>query len=204
MVKTKICGITRIEDAQLAEDLGVWAVGFIFYPPSPRYISPEKAREISESLNKSTKKVGVFVNEKPETVNKIAEIIALDYVQLHGQEPIEDCNKLNIPFVKTVRTIGETEIYSNAYAFLVDAVDTENWGGTGKLADWDFAKSVKSAIGQKPLILSGGLSADNIKKALMIVKPDFIDVSSSIETAPGIKNHLALAEFLKEIINDTK
>jgi len=202
MVKTKICGITRIEDAQLAENLGAWAVGFIFYPLSPRYVTTEKACEISESLKQCTKKVGVFVNEKPETINKIAEIVGLDYAQLHGHEPIEDCNKLTIPFIKTVRTVEETEIYSTAFAFLVDTIDTKNWGGTGKLADWGFAKSITSATGKNPVILSGGLSSDNIKEALRVINPNFIDVSSSIETAPGIKNHSAMSEFFKEIIND--
>jgi len=205
MVNVKICGITRIEDALLAKELGAWAIGFIFYPPSLRYISPEKASEISKKLeNSGTKKVGVFVNEKPETINEIAETVGLDYVQLHGHETIEECTELNLPYIKTIRNINEIEIYNNAFAFLVDAVDTENWGGTGKLADWELAKTIKNTIkGDKPLILSGGLSSDNIREALLAVNPDFVDISSSVESEQGIKNHSKLTEFFKEAnIND--
>lgn len=195
MAEIKICGITRLEDAIISEKLGAWAIGFIFYPPSPRYIALEKAREISENLK--IKKIGVFVNENPEVINKIIDDVGLDYVQLHGNESPEDCNSLNVPFIKTIRNIDETKTYPEAFAFLVDAVDTKNWGGTGKLADWDFAKAVKEH--KKPLVLSGGLSASNIKEALQIVRPDFIDLSSSVEAKPGIKNHSALEEFFQVV-----
>lgn len=199
MAKVKICGITNTEDAMLAAGLGAWAIGFIFYSKSPRYITPEKAQEISQKIKEyGTKTIGVFVNEKPEIINEIAEIVKLDYVQLHGNETVEDCEKLNIPFIKTIRDINETGIYSNAIAFLVDAVDTENWGGTGKLADWEFAKSLKK---HNILILSGGLSSDNIEKVLHVVKPDFVDLSSSLEISPGKKNHKLMREFFEKIKN---
>jgi phosphoribosylanthranilate isomerase len=243
MIKIKICGITRIEDAQLAQDLGAWAIGFVFYPKSPRYITPEKACEISKNLdvelhsrhnqpnvfglenptyfpNQSQalnttphkiKKIGVFVNENPEIINQITQTVRLDYVQLHGNESAEDCAKLTVPFIKTIRNINEIKIYSEAFAYLIDATDTQNWGGTGKLADWEFAKTVKekqpitptlSRKGRgclKPLILSGGLSSANIKEALQTVNPDFIDLSSSLETQPGIKNHLTMQEFFDKV-----
>lgn len=207
MVKVKICGITKIEDAILAAELGVWAIGFIFYDKSPRYISPEKAYVISDEIKKyGVKTIGVFVNETVENITKTANEVQLDYVQLHGFESVSDCNKLKIPFIKNIRNIDEVINYNKAFAFLVDASDTQNWGGTGKLADWDLAKEIKEQ--GKPLILSGGLSSANIEKALKEINPDIIDISSSLEISPGKKNHNSMREFfekiknLKEIVNN--
>lgn len=200
MVKVKICGITRIDDAILAAELGTWAIGFIFYPKSPRYISPEKAREISQEIKKyGTKTIGVFVNETTEKINEIAKIAKLDYVQLHGTESTIDSNSLKNPFIKNIRNISEIDDYKNAFAFLVDAQDIQIWGGTGTLANWEFAKEIKAQ--EKPLILSGGLSSSNIEKALVDVNPDYIDVSSSLEISPGIKNHNLMKEFFDKIRN---
>lgn len=198
MVKVKICGITKIEDAILAAELGAWGIGFIFYKKSPRYILPEKAQEISEKMKKNgIKTVGVFVNENPEEINKIAKISQLDYIQMHGIESETDCNQLENPFIKNVRNINELAIFDNAFAFLVDTLDTNSWGGTGKLADWTFAKEIKS--NNKKLILSGGLTIDNIEKALIEINPDIVDVSSSLEILPGVKNHSLMNEFFKKI-----
>lgn len=200
MAKIKICGITKMEDAILSAELGAWAIGFIFYPKSPRYITPEKAQEISEKIKEyGVKTVGVFVNETNENISRIAHIAKLDYVQLHGKESVSECNKLEIPFIKNIRNINEINDYNNAFAFLVDASDTEAWGGTGVLADWDLAKKIKAQ--NRSLILSGGLSLSNIEKALIEVKPDFIDISSSLEISPGIKNHYLMKEFFKKIRN---
>lgn len=200
MVKTKVCGITRIEDAIIAAESGAWAIGFIFYPKSPRYINPEKAFEISKEIKKyGTKIVGVFVNEVAEKINTIANIAQLDYVQLHGTEPASECNILKIPFIKNIRTIDETYNYNKAFAFLVDATDTESWGGTGMLADWELAKKIKTR--GKPLILSGGLSYDNIESAIKEVNPDFIDISSNLEISPGKKNHDLMRKFFEKINN---
>lgn len=198
MIKVKICGITKVEDAILAAELGAWAIGFIFYPKSQRYISPEKARQISQEIKKyRIKTIGVFVNETAEKINETAKIAQLDYVQLHGRETASDCEKIKISFIKNIRNIEEINNFSNAFAFLVDASDTDSWGGTGKLANWDLAKKIKEL--NFPLVLSGGLSSANIEKALNEVKPDFIDLSSSIETLPGKKDPIIMREFFEKI-----
>lgn len=200
MIKAKICGITKVEDAILAAELGAWAIGFIFYPKSPRYIAPEKAYEISQQIKKyGIKTIGVFVNETSENIKIIANTVGLDYIQLHGKEPAYECNKREIPFIKNIRNINEINDYSQAFAFLVDASDTQNWGGTGNLADWELAKKIKE---QKiPLILSGGLSSDNIEKALLEVNPDYVDLSSSLEKTPGEKDYSKMQEFFEKIKN---
>ena len=198
MVKAKICGITNIEDAILAAELGAWAIGFIFYEKSPRYIEPPKAQEISNEIKKTgVKTVGVFVNESAENINKTAKIVELDYIQMHGTESIIDCEKLELPFIKNIRSIDEINDYNKAFAFLVDASNTDTWGGTGTLADWDFAKKIKAL--HNPLILSGGLSFNNIEKALMGVEPDYIDISSSLEISPGVKDHKLMKEFFEKL-----
>lgn len=200
MVKAKICGITKTEDAILAAKLGAWAIGFIFYPQSPRYIAPEKAQVISDEIKKSgLKTVGVFVNETAEKINETAKIAQLDYVQLHGNETASDCAHLEKPFIKNIRSLDEANDFPNAFAFLVDASDTQSWGGTGTLADWNLAKNIKEQ--GLPLVLSGGLSVNNIEEALSEVKPDFIDVSSSLEKAPGEKDQILMREFFKKIID---
>lgn len=200
MVKVKICGITNIDDAKLAAELGAWAIGFIFYEKSPRYILPEKAQKISKEMNKyGVKTIGVFVNESPYKINKIAQIAQLDYIQMHGAESAIDCDKLEIPYIKNVRKINELTDFDKAFAFLVDASDTQNWGGTGKLADWDFAREIK--VKGKRLILSGGISSSNIEKALSEIDPDYVDFSSSLEVSPGIKDHQLMKEFFEKIKN---
>lgn len=197
MIKTKICGITKIEDAILAAELDAWGIGFIFYPKSPRYISHENAQKITDAVKKyRTKTIGVFVNENAEKINEIAEIAGLDYVQLHGFEEVSECAKLNVPYIKNIRNADEIDIYTNAFAFLVDAPDSQNWGGTGKLADWSLAKEIKAR--GKSLVLSGGLNLDNIEIAIIEIAPDYIDVSSSLETSPGIKNHAKMKEFFEK------
>lgn len=198
MTKVKVCGITKNEDAKLAVKLGSWAIGFVFYEKSPRYISPEKAEEISKVIkNLGIKTVGVFVNESPDKINEITKVAQLDYVQMHGTESVIDCEKLKKPFIKNIRNIDEINDYKNAFAFLVDVQDTQNWGGTGKLANWDFAKEIKKQ--NKHLMLSGGLSVENIKNALFEVDPDIIDVSSSLEVSSGVKDHNLMKEFFKKI-----
>lgn len=198
MIKTKICGITREEDAILAAQLGATAIGFIFYPKSKRYITPQAAAEISKKVKKyGLKTIGVFVNSTPESINEIAEIALLDYVQLHGTESADECIKLKQPFIKNIRNIDELKNFPSAFAFLIDAPDTENWGGTGQLSDWKLAKEIKAH--NKILILSGGLSSENIQTAISTVSPDFIDVSSSLELSAGKKDKDKMNEFFNKL-----
>ncbi|MBR2069142.1 MAG: phosphoribosylanthranilate isomerase [Candidatus Gastranaerophilales bacterium] len=192
-IKVKICGITNLKDALAVQEFKASAIGFIFYPESKRYIEPKKAREIIKELKIKT--VGVFVNENPNKINDIIDETGLDYVQLHGIEPLKDCIKLKKPYIKIVRNKEDLKTYENAQFFLVDSQNTKEWGGTGKLADWDFACEIKN----KPLILSGGLNKDNVISAINYVKPYAIDVSSSVEKTQGIKDYELLKQFFDKI-----
>ena len=197
MTKIKICGITLVEDALYCAQLKADFLGFIFYPLSKRYIEVKKAEKIIDSLDNNTKTVGVFVNEKASVINKIAADLNLNYVQLHGIEPVETCNKIKVPYIKNIRSIKEVDIYKNASYYLVDAIDTTNWGGVGKLSDWSLARKIKDK--GKKLILSGGLNKDNINLAIEKVEPNVVDICSSLEKIPGIKNHSSIKDFFDRI-----
>ena len=187
MTKIKICGITRLEDALLVQNLGADAIGFIFYPKSKRYIKPKKAKEIAKEIK--IKKIGVFVNEKPKKINEIASLVNLDYTQIYGEiNPIS----LNKPYIKNIKSIDEIEKYKNAILFQIDAID-KNYGGVGKLADWNLAKKIK------PLMLSGGITSKNIKQAIEEINPNWIDLSSGVELAQGIKDPKLLKELFETL-----
>ncbi|MDP1992199.1 MAG: phosphoribosylanthranilate isomerase [Syntrophales bacterium] len=191
MTEIKICGITRLEDALCAAACGADAVGFIFHKASPRYINPEKAKAIIRQLPGEIAKVGVFVNREREEVERTVATCGLDLIQLHGDESPAYC-RLFPPerVIKAVspRTAGELrtlDIYE-VRAFLIDARDAGRYGGTGKRADWELA----ARLGEShPLILAGGLDAENIEAALAAVAPPAVDINSGCELAPGIKDH---------------
>lgn len=201
-MKIKICGITNLEDAQCAVEIGVWAVGFIFYKKSPRYIEPLKAREIISKLPSEVKKIGVFVNEDLETMLEVSNITNIDTFQLHGDEKPELCKLLTKEIIKAFRFTQESELeIINQYkeitdSFLIDAKVKNAFGGTGVLADWELAKKVKN---YGNLILAGGIGSDNIAEAIKIVNPFAIDLSSSVEYSAGIKNHEKIRS-LKEFV----
>jgi phosphoribosylanthranilate isomerase len=187
----KICGITRLEDALCAAECGADAVGFIFHPASPRYITPERARTIIARLPDGIATVGVFVNNKREAVEQTAEACGLDLIQLHGDELPAYCRQF--PSGRVIKAVspGTTEevraldLY-DIRAFLVDARDTGRYGGTGKRSDWELAIKIRES---HPLILAGGLDPENIGEALAAVAPHAVDINSGCELAPGIKNH---------------
>ena len=187
----KICGITRLEDALCAAACGADAVGFIFHKASPRYIAPERAKAIIAQLPKGISKVGVFVNSKREEVERTVEACGLDLIQLHGDEspaycrlfPPERVIKAVSP--GTVEELRRLDVY-NVRVFLIDARDACRYGGTGKRADWNLAAALKKT---HPLILAGGLDAENIRAALAAVVPHAVDINSGCEIAPGIKDH---------------
>ncbi len=197
MTKIKVCGITLKKDAQYCALIGVDYIGFIFYPKSKRFIEVDKVKKIVESIKGEIKTIGVFVNETSSTMNEIAQLIGLDYLQLHGVEPLKTCNELRFPYIKNVRGDKDIEIYKNAKFLLVDAQDKTNWGGLGKLGDWEFAKKIKNK--GKNLILSGGLNENNINKAINTINPDVVDICSSLETAPGIKNLHSIKNIFDKI-----
>lgn len=189
--ETKICGITRLEDALCAATCGADAVGFIFHPASPRYITPERARAIIAKLPEGIATVGVFVNHTREVVEQTVEACGLDLIQLHGDESPAYCRLF--PPERVIKAIspGTPEEFGvlDAYqvrAFLIDARDPNLYGGTGKRSDWELAKRIRAA---HPLILAGGLNPGNIEEALAAVAPQAVDINSGCELAPGIKDH---------------
>ncbi|HDD35730.1 MAG TPA: phosphoribosylanthranilate isomerase [Candidatus Desulfofervidus auxilii] len=205
-IKVKICGITRIEDALFAADLGVHALGFIFYSKSPRYVTPQKVREIIESLPPFLQTVGVFVDEKKENIINTAQFCGLNLIQLHGHETPMFCEMLGFPCIKALSVKNERSLNSilsykgKVKAILLDTYKKGKFGGSGETFNWSLA--VKAKAFEIPLILAGGLKPENIKEAIKIVKPFAIDVNSGIEKAPGIKDrHLMerLFEILRKI-----
>jgi len=191
LIKVKICGITNIQDALLATNLGVDALGFIF-ANSPRQITPEKAKGIIHDLPPFTKTVGVFVNEKTEKIKEIQSACGLDLVQLHGDESPEQCRDLMPYSIKAFRVSNESDLKNiEKYKGLVRAVLLDTFqegkaGGTGKTFDWSLA--VKANETGIPIILAGGLGPENIQEAIKTVKPYAVDVNSGIEERPGKKN----------------
>ena len=191
MTEIKICGITNIADGLAAASAGADALGFVFHPPSPRYVTPGRAREIIGSLPPALCTVGVFVNLAAAEVLQIAELCGLDFIQLHGGETQDYCRRFpRERLIKALSFRSEEEFAAMAdypvRAFLVDAHDPVRFGGTGKTCDWNLARK---AAARHPLILAGGLGTENILAALETVKPLAVDISSGVEVQPGRKDH---------------
>lgn len=197
-VKIKVCGITQYEDARIASNLGVDALGFIFYPQSPRYISPSDAREIILRLPPFVSRVGVFVNEPTESIIEIAREAMLDTVQLHGEESAEECLALPYPVVKSFSVDTHSDLsLLEAYpvsGYLLDTWDARKRGGTGKTFDWKVAE--RACRTYHRVILAGGLGPTNIREALETVHPYAVDVNSGVEIKPGIKNPHKMREVI--------
>ena len=203
--RIKICGITRTEDAICACSLGAWALGFIFFPKSPRYVTPQKTREIIQELESRSiapkRTVGVFVNPTAEMITQTVQSSGINTIQLHGEEPLDFCRRLPLPCIKALRLNGEDSLtaarsYAKAVDYLlIDAYHPETYGGSGTLADWSLAATLRE---EGRLILAGGITPDNIREAIASVAPHAIDLSSGVETAPGIKSHALLARLFSE------
>ena len=202
MVRVKICGITNPQDASMAVEMGVDALGFIF-TPSPRQITPGKTRDIISAIPPFVNTVGVFVNESPSTIRQIIRFCGLDLVQLHGDESPEVCDELMPYTIKAFRIKDESSLqsikpyYGKARALLFDTCSEIKRGGTGKIFDWGLAIRGK-ALGM-PIILSGGLKPSNIQKAISTVKPYAVDVNSGIEESPGKKSPLLMKKLMETI-----
>jgi phosphoribosylanthranilate isomerase len=194
----KICGITCADDALYAEQLGASAIGYIFYPKSPRYITPESAGAVTSKLGPFVAKVGVFVDEDPQVVMNAVHEAKLTAVQLHGSEDNEYIDQLHgISVIKAFRVDPAFECSRldgiKADAFLFDAYGTDgSYGGTGETFDWSKIEEC-GAYGR--MILAGGLNAENICDAVKTVSPWAVDVSSGVESSPGIKDHTKLKDF---------
>ena len=211
----KICGMTRPQDAELAASLGATAVGFIFWPGSPRSVSAAAAKAIAASVPLNVLKVGVFVDQRATDVARIMDEAGLDVAQLHGHESPEYCRQLmahlnadmEVPRVSaSKRTIFKAVAPENVSVdiddldpeiiLLVDAHDPDRFGGTGKTVNWDSAREIAAT---RRTILAGGLNAANIKLAVRTVRPYGVDVSSGVESAPGIKDPSRLRSFFEAL-----
>jgi len=196
-MRVKVCGITRREDAVLAVNLGATALGFVFWPRSPRAVASELVREITDRLPPFVSRVGVFVNESPGRIAAVAAEAGLTCVQLHGDEDASEYLDLRLPLVKAL-PVGEgfnlsaVEDLPSRVTPLLDAHDPARRGGTGRVIEWTVAAA---AARVRPLILSGGLNPENVKSAVATVNPYAVDVSSGVEAAPGTKDENKLRAF---------
>ena len=196
MCVIKVCGITRAEDAAAACRLGYDAVGMVL-APSPRRVSPDRARLISRSLPPSMLKVGVFVNEDPSEVRRLMAYCGLDLVQLHGEESPQEVARFGAKAIKALRPRHGDELamlddYPGVFAVLLDAWDPDLRGGSGRRCDWSLAER---AAGRARVILAGGLDPANVGEAIARTRPRGVDVSSGVELGPGIKDHGLLRGF---------
>lgn len=200
--RVKVCGITRREDALLAADLGAAAVGFVFWPHSPRYVEPEAAAEIARALPADVAPVGVFVDPAVDDVRRIAARVGLAAVQLHGDEPATLCDGLPyrvlkaVPVVTGAATRAAAERVPRRVTVLLDARDPVRRGGTGRTVDWGVAAEVAA---RRRIFLAGGLGPGNVGEALRTVRPYGVDVSSGVETRPGRKDAGRLRVFFEEV-----
>ncbi len=198
MVRVKICGITRLEDALAAAELGADALGFNFWPGSRRHVDHEAAQAIVNRLPPFVTPVGVFVNQDPIEVLHLAALARVTVVQLHGDEEPRDCAGHVMPVIKAFRIGHPADLapiprYHRAAAVLLDAPG-EGFGGSGRTFDWALARQ---ATGGKPILLAGGLTPENVAAAVRAVRPWAVDVATGVESAPGLKDHDKLARFIR-------
>ncbi|MFH0790921.1 MAG: phosphoribosylanthranilate isomerase [Candidatus Omnitrophota bacterium] len=200
MLKVKICGITNLDDAQAAVHAGCDAIGFLFYKKSPRYISPEQAKDIIDKLPKNVIKIGVFVNAKEEIIKRIARICKFRMLQFHGSESPEFCARFKgYRIIKTFRVKGKLDVKDMAryhpFAFLFDTYIANKSGGTGKKFNWKLIRHIDGL--KRPVFLAGGLTEKNVRTAVKITEPAWVDVCSGVEEKPGKKDHKKVKEFIK-------
>jgi phosphoribosylanthranilate isomerase len=202
MTRVKFCGFTHQDDVAQAVALGADALGFVFYGPSSRYVSPEHVQTLTRSVPAFVTRVGLFVNEEAETVQRIFEIARLNLIQYHGEESPEFCDAIGLPYIKAFRVRKgmdlrtEMDRYPHASGFLLDAYVKGQPGGTGERFDWELIPQSHA-----PIILAGGLTPDNAKDAIDQVAPWALDVSGGIETKPGRKDPDKMARFMNACRN---
>jgi len=201
-VRVKICGITNLDDALAAVRFGADALGFIFFPESPRYVTPEQVSQIVRALPPFVTTVGVFVDRTPEDIQDIMEITGLEAAQLHGSEPPDTCGAVRCKVIKAIRVkelsdLEPLERYTVS-AYLLDTYSPDSFGGTGRIFNWDIAVEAKRF---GPIILAGGLTPDNIAEAVQHVRPYAVDVSSGVEAKKGLKDHEKLRLFIQRAKN---
>ena len=204
MIPVKICGITNLEDARLAMNSGASALGFIFYDKSPRYILPETASQIAADLKGQVSFTGVFVNKTLDYIHAVKEEIGLNFIQLHGNESPEYCRTVQLPVIKVFRVAPDFDAgimkYYDVHAFLFDTYKKRKPGGTGDIFNWNIIFDLPT---DTPIILSGGLSVENILDAINAVCPLAVDVNSGVESKPGIKDEKKM-KALFDILQNTR
>jgi phosphoribosylanthranilate isomerase len=204
--RIKICGITRPADARAAAEAGADAIGLVFYPPSPRYLSTERAVEIRDALPPFLQTVALFVNADAAQVAQVMGRVRPAMLQFHGEETPQFCAQFGMPYVKACRVrsgvkqgidlLEYLRPFSSATAWLLDSY-VEEYGGVGERFDW----SIVPRQLERPLILSGGLAPDNVAAAIRRVRPWGVDVSSGVESGKGIKDPAKIAAFIAEVRN---
>ena len=197
-VRVKICGITNQVDASDAIALGADAIGFIFHPASPRYVSPEKVAEIIAGLPPFVSTVGLFVDLKFEDVRKVIDVSGIGCLQFHGEEEESLCDSFGLPWFKTIKMMQGADVvekvsrYNRSSAVLFDTDDSNLAGGTGKTFDWELIPKSMN----KPYIVAGGLNAQNVRKVIKMTKPFAVDVCSGVESDKGKKDKSKLKDFI--------
>ena len=199
--RVKICGFTQAKDAVAAANLGVDAIGLVFYPPSPRHVSIEQAKEIVEALPAFVTVVALFVDEQESQIREVLSHVSIDCIQFHGDESAAQCRVYNKPYMKAIRMKPDLDImeiarqYNDATALLLDAYHPGIKGGSGSQFDWDLIPENCTL----PVVLAGGLQVDNVRQAIQSVKPYALDVSSGVEAEKGIKDVAKMAAFIQQI-----
>lgn len=203
--RVKICGITRVEDALIAVAQGADAIGLVFYPPSPRYVTPAQAAEIVNALPAFITLVALFVDASRADVEAVLSQVNIDLIQFHGQETADECRQYGKSYMKAIRVKSDTNLvqymteYSDAKALLLDTYAEGVPGGTGQVFDWTIIPKNLS----KPIVLAGGLDAENVEQAIRQVKPYAVDVSGGVEFKKGIKDAAKIAAFMRGVSNAT-
>jgi phosphoribosylanthranilate isomerase len=200
-VFVKICGITRMDDADAAVEAGAGALGFVFWPNSPRFIDPYRARAIVSRLPPLVVPVGVFVNQPADYVNGVASLVGLGAVQLHGDEDLTYLRGIRRPVIKAIAgadptTIDRLDEWPAATMLLLDVHDPVARGGTGRTLDWTVAALFAR---RRRTLLAGGLTPDNVADAIARVQPFGIDVSSGVERSPGVKDHARIRALFEAV-----
>ncbi|HOW75240.1 MAG TPA: phosphoribosylanthranilate isomerase [Candidatus Competibacteraceae bacterium] len=199
--RVKICGITRPEDGMMAAELGVDAIGLVFYPPSPRFVDVKTAQRIVAVLPPFMTVVGLFMNAEPATVRAMLESVRIDLLQFHGDEEPDVCAVFGRPYLKAVPMGAGADVrdyeqrFANATGLLLDSHGGQKMGGTGQGFDWARIPAKR----HKPLILAGGLHSDNVVEAIRQVHPYAVDVSSGVESAKGVKDATLMRAFLRGV-----
>lgn len=204
--RIKVCGMTRVEDVEAAARAGVDAIGLVFYPPSPRFLQLGQAKALADAAPLFVSSVALFVNPSVEEVRAVLERVRPSMLQFHGEETPEFCAQFGVPYVKACRVKSgvqpEVDLlkylrsFSGAAGWLLDSYVAE-YGGVGESFDWSLVPSER----HRPLVLSGGLTRDNVRAAVRQVRPWAVDVSSGVESSKGIKDAAKIAAFITEVRN---